>query len=90
MLFLTCEAKKAYDVVPGAYIALRAGTVMSTPEGTPINESDLSRMLLRPSNKIRYVLTGSKELNEQLCELLRGALTMEQKMTDAGKDSEMS
>lgn len=65
----------AHDVVPGAYIALKAGASMCTPEKEPIDEVCLFKKLLRPSQKIRYILAGTSELCDELCSRLASVKT---------------
>jgi hypothetical protein len=49
-----------HDVVPGAYIALRAGGHMCDFEGAPILEEVLAKLLLNPSGpRIKYVLAST-------------------------------
>lgn len=62
--------QKAHDVVPGAYIALKAGAAMSTPKNELIDEHYLYEKLLEPSKKVKYVLAASEELRMQICEKL--------------------
>lgn len=68
--------QKAHDVVPGAYIALKAGAVMSTPEGRMIDEGYLYEKLLEPSKPISYVLAASESLRNEICEKLHGFRTI--------------
>lgn len=67
------SGQKAHDVVPGAYIALKAGAHMSTPRGDQIDEFYLYEKLLTPSQTISYVLAGSEGLRKQLCTRLASA-----------------
>jgi fructose-1,6-bisphosphatase/inositol monophosphatase family enzyme len=66
----------AHDVVPGAYIALKAGASMCTPENEPIDEVYLFNKLLQPSQKIRYILAGTSELRDELCARLANVKMM--------------
>lgn len=68
--------QSAHDVVPGAYIALKAGAVMSTPGNEPIDESYLYEKLLEPSKKVKYVLAASEGLRKEICERLCNVKTM--------------
>ena len=69
--------QNAHDVVPGAYIALKAGAAMSTPRNEPIDENYLFEKLLEPSKKINYVLAASEDLRKELCQKLRNVKTMQ-------------
>ena len=71
--------QKAYNVVPGACIALKAGAVMSTPEGKMIEERDLYNQLLIPNREMRYVLAATDDLRRELCDRLSGASILEDK-----------
>lgn len=66
----------AYDVIPGAYIAMKAGAVMSTLQGELITESSLFERLLVPANELQYVLAATEELRSELCSKLAGAETL--------------
>lgn len=52
-----------HDVVPGAYIATRAGAVFVGLDGAPIN---LENSLLNPNRKLTYILAGSKFLAKEI------------------------
>jgi fructose-1,6-bisphosphatase/inositol monophosphatase family enzyme len=65
------KGQKPHDVVPGAYIAQKAGAVLRDLEGKPV---DLHKSLLRPGDpksQMRYVLTGTPELSEALLRHLK-------------------
>lgn len=66
--------QKPHDVVPGAFIALKAGAKMTDLSGKRIDELVLEKSLLRPAaeeSELKYVLAGT----EELCEALRRRLT---------------
>ena len=68
------EGQPLHDVAPGAYIAIKSDAIMCDLEGRIIDEGYLASTLLRPaSEKIRYVLSATPELNEQFRALLREA-----------------
>lgn len=53
-----------HDVVPGAFIAQKAGAALTDLSGLPIN---MGEALLRPgAKKIKYILSATKELGEDL------------------------
>lgn len=60
-----------HDVVPGAYIAQRAGAIITDLSG---NSIDFSKSLLQPANKthkLKYILASSKKLHAELLEILK-------------------
>lgn len=62
-----------HDVAPGAYIATKAGAVLTTPEGERITEQQLADYLLTPSRtKVRYVLAANEALALEILELTSG------------------
>lgn len=64
------EGQLPHDVVPGAYIAQKAGAVMRDIQGKTI---ELARSLLRPAHKaseLKYVIAGSKNLTKELLGIL--------------------
>lgn len=63
------EGQAPHDVVPGAYIAQKAGAIFSDLQGNPI---DFNKALIRPadpSSRISYILASTKELSEELQDL---------------------
>lgn len=59
-----------HDIVPGAFIAERAGASLCDLDGQSI---DLNQILLRPANpnsRIRYILASTQELSLQLRQCL--------------------
>jgi hypothetical protein len=66
------QGQAPHDIVPGAFIAMKAGASFCDLEGQPI---DLSEVLLRPADRnrrIRYVLASTAELSLQLRQCLLG------------------
>jgi fructose-1,6-bisphosphatase/inositol monophosphatase family enzyme len=59
--------QKPHDVVPGAYIALKAGACMRKIDGTTLSLADLENALLRPADqRLKYVLTGTAALCDEM------------------------
>ena len=65
------SGQQLHDVVPGAYIALKAGAYMCDLDGTPITIDDLARRLQDPRERIKYVLAATEELAQELVTALR-------------------
>jgi fructose-1,6-bisphosphatase/inositol monophosphatase family enzyme len=66
------KGQKAHDIVPGAFLALKAGAEVVEPDGTPITIRRLEEFLLRPnSESLRYVIAVSKELKDNIVKLNR-------------------
>ncbi len=60
-----------HDVVPGAFISLKGGASMATPQGDPITESQLAEALLRPgTSDLKYVLAANDELLHEFTQTL--------------------
>lgn len=58
---------KPHDMVPGAYIALKAGAFLGDMCGKPIGGDDLAKALLRPNDDgPAYILAGSETLYREL------------------------
>jgi|SRR5579863_2233422 len=64
------EGQLCHDVIPGAYIALKAGAVLKDLENRDITEEYLAEKLENPSAKLRYVLARNRSLAEELVGLL--------------------
>lgn len=65
------NGQSPHDVVPGAYVALKAGAVMGTIEGKPLTEKQLAESLIRPGNSpLRYILAANQGMYEELSHLL--------------------
>ena len=58
---------KIYDVMPGAYIAIKAGAVFTDLNGQLI---DPITPFLTPNKPIRYILSGSEALSKELVQVL--------------------
>lgn len=63
--------QQLHDVVPGAYIALKAGAHMCDLQGRPITVQDLGQRLANPKDRISYVLAATEELALELTEALQ-------------------
>ena len=60
-----------HDVVPGAFIAQKAGAIITDLSG---NSLDFNKSLLQPANKackLKYILASSKKLHAELLEILK-------------------
>jgi len=65
--------QKPHDVVPGAFIAKKAGAVLKNLKGDDISDNDLETLLLKPSaaeNELKYVLAATHELGNSVINLL--------------------
>jgi len=67
-LVFETRGQRAHDVIPGAYIAIQAGAVLTDLEGKPI---DLADSLLSPYGRLTYILAATGSLAEQLKTKLR-------------------
>ncbi len=68
------EGQKPHDVVPGAFIAKRAGAVLRDLSGKDIPLGKLEDLLLRPASpetQLTYILTGTSGLADQIVGLIR-------------------
>lgn len=61
------SGQEVHDVAPGAFIALKAGAVLLDLEG---NEIDLGKALMEPRKKLRYILSATHSLAQELLPLL--------------------
>jgi fructose-1,6-bisphosphatase/inositol monophosphatase family enzyme len=62
---------KPHDMVPGAYIALKARAFLGDMSGKPIGEDDLAKALLRPNDDgPAYILAGTETLYRELLDCL--------------------
>ena len=67
------EGQKPHDVVPGAYIAKKAGATLIDLKGKEISYDQLEDALLRPASdesELRYVLATTKELAKEVRSML--------------------
>lgn len=76
------EGQLCHDVIPGAYIALKAGAVLKDLENRDITEEYLAEKLENPSAKLKYVLARNRPLAEELVALLAGAVKTAGKTED--------
>lgn len=69
---LELKGQKSYDVLPGAFIAQRAGAFWGDLQGNPINNTYLKEkgFLSDPEKKLSYIIAASKKLYDELIELL--------------------
>jgi fructose-1,6-bisphosphatase/inositol monophosphatase family enzyme len=69
---LDLKGQHPHDVVPGAYIALLSGAVMTKPNGDELKIEDLADSLCLPARSaIQYVLAANKPMNKELISLLQ-------------------
>ncbi len=60
-----------HDMVPGAYIALKAGAHLLDRNGDKIDDAALARSLLQPAGaKLQYVLAATPEIGHELAPTL--------------------
>jgi fructose-1,6-bisphosphatase/inositol monophosphatase family enzyme len=64
---LGLHPQEVHDVLPGAYVATRAGAIFTTLRNTKI---DLERQLLKPREKLTYILSASRSLHFDLHQLV--------------------
>jgi fructose-1,6-bisphosphatase/inositol monophosphatase family enzyme len=64
------EGQVCHDVIPGAYIALKAGAVLKDLDNRDITEEYLAERLENPSAKLKYVMARNRPLAEELVRLL--------------------
>ncbi|MBI5358669.1 hypothetical protein HZB69_03555 [Candidatus Amesbacteria bacterium] len=57
------SGQKPHDVIPGAYIAMKAGAIFTDLKGKPI---DLIEPLLEPHKKLIYILAANHQLKDEL------------------------
>jgi len=60
-----------HDVVPGAFIALKAGAYLCDLDKRPIGYEALGALLATPKLRLKYVLAATRNLAEELCDALR-------------------
>jgi fructose-1,6-bisphosphatase/inositol monophosphatase family enzyme len=62
--------QKAHDIVPGAFLAKKAGAHVMDLKGKPISIVQLEELLLKPNSKtLRYIIASSKRLGHKIVEL---------------------
>ncbi len=64
------QGQQCHDVIPGAYIALKAGAVLKDLESHDISEEALAAKLENPAAKLQYVLASNRQLADELLRLL--------------------
>ena len=64
------QGQQCHDVIPGAYIALKAGAVLRDLEDHDISEETLAAKLENPAAKLQYVLASNRQLADELVRLL--------------------
>lgn len=60
-----------HDVIPGAFIAMKAGAYLCDLDKRPIGYEALGALLATPKYRMKYVLAATQELAEELCDALR-------------------
>lgn len=60
-----------HDVVPGAYIAEKAGAFFRDLKGSPINLIDALKKPAATESRISYIITSTEALSKQFLELFR-------------------
>lgn len=76
------RGQKAHDIVPGAFLALKAGAQMIDPAGPPINIRKLEELLFKPNSAaLRYVVAVSKKLRDNIVKLNAGSRPAIKKIT---------
>ena len=66
------KGQRAHDVVPGAYLALKAGAAVRRENGTDCTLRELEQLLLRPAaneTRLRYFIAATSELADELCQI---------------------
>lgn len=64
------KGQKAHDIVPGAFIALKAGAHVTDPSGAPITIRTLEELLFRPNTEtLQYIIAVSKNLIDNIVQL---------------------
>jgi fructose-1,6-bisphosphatase/inositol monophosphatase family enzyme len=67
------KGQAPHDVVPGAFIAVKAGAVLAQPTGSPLTLADLSTSLLQPGSpaaQLTYVLGANQNMVAEMTRLL--------------------
>jgi len=65
------KGQKLYDVIPGAFIATKAGAFWGDLKGKHIDDAYLKKILANPNDKLSYILASTKGLYKKLLSLLR-------------------
>ncbi len=62
------KGQKPHDVVPEAFLALKAGATMRKQDRSAFTIPDLEQLLFRPAaSSIKYVLSATPELADSIC-----------------------
>lgn len=69
-LIFDCRGQLMHDVVPGIYIAIKAGAYACDLKGNEITDEFLASKLLNPSDRLTYILAATKELADEMVPLL--------------------
>lgn len=67
------EGQAPHDMVPGVFLAAKAGAILRTPENEPITDEDLATALLRPASRdsrLRYFLACNEFIANEFAQLL--------------------
>jgi fructose-1,6-bisphosphatase/inositol monophosphatase family enzyme len=62
--------QQMHDVVPGAYIAKKAGAFMCDIQGDELTFEELGRRMTNPKDKLNYVLAATEALAKELAGVL--------------------
>lgn len=63
--------QKPHDVVPGAFLAKKAGATLLNLDGTELTYEHLEEVMLEPNNRrLKYILTSTNELAQQFISAL--------------------
>ena len=66
------KGQQLHDVLPGAYIAKKAGAYFCDLDGKEIGYDQMGEMMADPRRRIRYVLAATPDLGRELASVLRG------------------
>lgn len=67
------SGQQAHDVLPGAYIAKKAGAIMCDLAGADIAYSAMGAMATNPKARISYILSATPDLAKELVAVIAGA-----------------
>lgn len=65
------KGQKLYDVIPGAFIATKAGAFWGDLNGKRIDNTYLRKILANPDGELSYILASTEELYKKLLSLFR-------------------
>lgn len=70
-LVIELNGQAPHDVVPGAFIATKAGAVLGTVTGDELPLTEIAEALLQPSDsRLKYILAANKSLLKDISDLL--------------------